>query len=77
MIIEVRNATGFVSEQMVNIVNRSLNVEGRGKEHISKITAYKIKVRYQLVDAEKRLMRIRISCFILHYCLFSLYISLV
>ena len=31
-IVEVRNATGFGSEQLVNIVNESLNVEGRGEK---------------------------------------------
>ena len=57
-IVEVRNATGFGSEQLVNIVNKSLNVEGRGEEeHISKTTAYNILTRHQLVDAEKRLVR--------------------
>ena len=29
--VEVRNATGFGSEQLVNIVNESMNVEGRGE----------------------------------------------
>lgn len=64
MIVEIRNAIGFSLERLVNIV-KSLNVEGRGKEHISKIIAYKILVRHQLVDAEKRLVRIRISYLIL------------
>jgi transposase len=31
-IVEVRNATGFGSEQLVNIVNESMNVEGRGEK---------------------------------------------
>jgi len=31
MIVEIRNATGFGPEHLVNIVNESLNVEGRGK----------------------------------------------
>ena len=57
-IVEVRNATGFGSEQLVNIVNESLNIEGRGEdEYISKTTAYNILTRHQLVDAEKRLVR--------------------
>jgi hypothetical protein len=58
-IVEVRNATGFGSEQLVNIVNQSLNLEGKGgkQEHISKTTAYNILTRHQLVDAEKRLIR--------------------
>src|SRR4249919_85725 len=57
-IVEVRNATGFGSEQLVIIVNESLNVEGRGEEeHISKTTAYNILVRNQLVDAERRPVR--------------------
>jgi len=57
-IVEVRNATGFGSEQLVNIVNQSLNLESRGEEeHISKTTAYNILTRHQLVDAEKRLIR--------------------
>ena len=60
-IVEVRNATGFGSEQLVNIVNESLNIEGRGEEeHISKTTAYNILTRHQLVDAElRRLVRRR------------------
>ena len=52
-IVWVRNATGFGSEQLVNIVNESLNLEGRGEEeeHISKTTAaYNILTRHQLVD---------------------------
>ncbi len=58
MILEVRNATGFGSEQLVNIVNESLNVEGRGEEqYISKTIAYNILTRHQLVDAERRQVR--------------------
>ena len=58
IIVEVRNATGFGSEQLVNIANESLAVEGRGEEeHISKTTAYNILARHQLVDAEKRLAK--------------------
>lgn len=30
-IVEIRNVTGFGSEQLVTIVNESLNVEGRGE----------------------------------------------
>ncbi|MGH9999767.1 MAG: helix-turn-helix domain-containing protein [Nitrososphaeraceae archaeon] len=53
-IVEVRNATGFGSEQLVNIVNESLNVEGRGEEaHISKTTAYNILTRHQLLTLRK------------------------
>ena len=60
MIVEVRNATGFGSEQLVNIVNESLDVEGRGEEEcISKTTAYNILTRHQLVDTEKRQVRRR------------------
>jgi Homeodomain-like domain len=59
-IVEVRNATGFGSEQLVNIVNESMTVEGRGEEDcISKTTAYNILTRHQLVDAERRLVRRR------------------
>ena len=57
-IVAVRNAISFGYVQLVNIVNESLNVEGRGEEeHISKTTAYNILTRHQLVDAEKRLVR--------------------
>ncbi|MDN5846607.1 MAG: helix-turn-helix domain-containing protein [Candidatus Nitrosocosmicus sp.] len=38
-IIHVRNATGFGSEQLANIVNESLNVEQQHKYCISKTTA--------------------------------------
>lgn len=56
-IIKVRKATGFGSEQLANIVNESLNVEHKYNRHISKTTAYNILVRYELVDAEKKMVK--------------------
>ena len=60
-IVEVRKATGFGTEQLANIVNKSLKVKqqqhGRYDQHqlytISKTTAYNILVRHSLVEAEK------------------------
>ena len=48
---------GFGSEQLANIVNESLNVEHKYNRHISKTTAYNILVRYELVDAEKKMVK--------------------
>jgi hypothetical protein len=60
MIIKVRKATGFGSEQLASIVNESLNVQEHTydqKYRISKTTAYNILVSHSLVDAEKKLIR--------------------
>jgi transposase len=56
-IIKVRNATGFGSEQLVNIVNESLNIERKYGQQISKTTAYNILARHSLVDAEKKIIK--------------------
>jgi transposase len=57
-IIKVRNATGFGSEQLANIVNKSLNIERKYGQQISKTTAYNILARHSLVDAaEKKIIK--------------------
>ena len=60
-IVEVRKATGFGSEQLANIVNKSLNVVQQHrydqKYRISKTTAYNILARHSLVDSEKKIIK--------------------
>ncbi|CAN5869891.1 hypothetical protein BH23THE1_BH23THE1_34200 [soil metagenome] len=60
-IVEVRKATGFGSEQLTNIVNKSLNAVQQHrydqKYRISKTTAYNILARNSLVDSKKKIIK--------------------
>jgi hypothetical protein len=59
-VIQVRNATGFGSEQLALIVNESLKRERRRRRRSTKITdttCYNILARNHLVEAERRLQR--------------------
>jgi transposase len=53
-VVEVRNATGFGSEQLAAIVNESLKAESM---RITDTTCYNILARNGLVEAERRLQR--------------------
>ena len=57
-IVEVRKATGFGSEQLANIVNKSLTIERKYGQQISKTTTYNILARHSLVDAEKKIIKV-------------------
>jgi len=54
-VIEVRNATGFGSDQLAAIVNESLRLECRNP--ITDTTCYNILVRNDLVEAEQRAIK--------------------
>ena len=54
-VVEVRNATGFGSEQLAAIVNEGLTIEARGP--ITDTTCYNILARNGLVEAERRAVR--------------------
>jgi leucine-zipper of insertion element IS481 len=54
-VVEVRNATGFGSEQLATIVNEGLRLESRGP--ITDTTCYNILARNDLVEAERRVMK--------------------
>jgi hypothetical protein len=54
-VIEVRNATGFGSEQLATIVNEGLRLEARNP--ITDATCYNILARNGLVEAERRAMK--------------------
>src|SRR5487761_1258244 len=56
-VVEVRNATGFGSEQLALIVNESLKVENKEDLAITDTTCYNILARNALVEAERRLQR--------------------
>jgi transposase len=56
-IVEVRKTTGFGSEHLANIVNKSLTIERKYSQQISKTTTYNILTRHSLVDAEKKIIR--------------------
>ncbi len=51
-VVEVRNATGFGSDQLAAIVNEGLMFEGRSP--ITDTTCYNILARNDLVEAERR-----------------------
>lgn len=55
-VIEVRNATGFGSEQLAMIVNEGLRLES-GRKPITDTTCYNILARNDLVEAERRVMK--------------------
>ena len=59
-VVEVRKATGFGSaEQLANIVNKSLTIERKYGQQISKTTTYNIMARHSLVDAvEKKIIKV-------------------
>jgi transposase len=54
-VVEVRNATGFGSDQLAAIVNEGLTLETRAP--ITDTTCYNILVRNDLVEAERRVMK--------------------
>jgi hypothetical protein len=54
-VIEVRNATGFGSEQLAAIVNEGLALESRSR--ITDTTCHNILARNDLVEAERRVMK--------------------
>ena len=54
-VVEVRNATGFGSDQLAAIVNEGLTLEARAP--ITDTTCYNVLVRNDLVEAERRVVK--------------------